>query len=202
MKTLSIAVTIIISTSLVQAGFSSLEKMELELQAKKIRQELNISNPSPKDKRLDDIRRELKLDMDTSSKASLLGQDIATSVQSLVKDEDEAFTQTLSSMFTNVSQTLGIEEKEEEASSDILSLLGLRQKTKTPSLNIPVFTDIHDASTTLYQGMKYSGQSAQLMSGAMYNSSKVYNTMFELFDDSPFNIFEEEESDSIFDVFD
>jgi len=35
----------------------------------------------------------------------------------------------------------------------------------------------------------------------MYKSSKVYNTMFGMYEDSPFNFFEEEEESSIFDVF-
>jgi len=49
--------------------------------------------------------------------------------------------------------------------------------------------------------MKYSGQSAEFASGMMYKSSKVYNTMFGMYEDSPFNFFEEEEEASIFDVF-
>ena len=61
--------------------------------------------------------------------------------------------------------------------------------------------DIRDTGTSMYKGAKYSGQSAELMSGMMYNSSKMYNSMFGMFDDSPFNIFEEEEEASMFDIF-
>lgn len=49
--------------------------------------------------------------------------------------------------------------------------------------------------------MKYSGTSAEFSSGMMYRSSKMYNTMFGVFEDSPFNVFEEEDESSIFDVF-
>ena len=48
--------------------------------------------------------------------------------------------------------------------------------------------------------MEYSGESAEFFSGMMYYNSKMYNMMFGVFDDSPFNIFEEEET-SVFDVF-
>jgi hypothetical protein len=49
--------------------------------------------------------------------------------------------------------------------------------------------------------LKYSGTSAEFTSGMMYKSSKVYNTMFGMYEESPFNIFEEEDEKSIFDVF-
>jgi len=35
----------------------------------------------------------------------------------------------------------------------------------------------------------------------MYKSSKMYNTMFGMYEDSPFNVFEDEEETSVFDVF-
>ena len=68
-----------------------------------------------------------------------------------------------------------------------------------PGISIPGLGGVQDTGKSIYKGMIYSGESAELMSGMMYNSSKMYNTMFGLFDDSPFNIFEEEEEASMFD---
>lgn len=80
---------------------------------------------------------------------------------------------------------------------------GEKKKKKDKGLfGINILGGVKDTGTKIYKGMKYSGQSAEFMSGMMYNSSKLYNTMFGLFDDSPFNIFEDEDEDpSIFDLF-
>ena len=65
-----------------------------------------------------------------------------------------------------------------------------------------ILGDAKDTGTGFYKGFKNTGESAEFMSGMMYNSSKVYNEMFHVFDDSVFNIFEDDEDEkSIFDVF-
>jgi len=204
-------------SSILYAEISTLDAIALEEEAREIRKALNISSPSPKDKRLERIRAELNLDFDTSSKEALLGNTNVESVQPLVTSPQESLSDSFSSALSSIKNHLNIEEEksyrfsdsldsfyetigfEEEESSGLLSMFGLNKKPK--SLEIPIFGEIHSTSTNIYQGMKYSGQSAELMSGMMYNSSKVYNTMFGLFDDSPFNIFEEEEA-SLFDIFD
>ena len=65
-----------------------------------------------------------------------------------------------------------------------------------------ILGDTKDATTSLYRGFKHSGESAEFMSGVMYKSSKMYNGMFEMFDDSAFNIFDDkdEREPSVFDV--
>jgi len=205
-------------SNMLYADISALDALALEIQAKEIRKELNISSPTIEDKKLEKIRSELHLDFDTSSKDALLGNNHADSVQPLVSNSKESISDSFSSAFSSIKKTLNIEKEEsyhfsdslkdfyetigfeeEEESSGILSMFGLSKPSK--SIEIPIFSELKSTSNTLYKGMKHSGQSAELMSGMMYNSSKVYNTMFGLFDDSPFNIFEEEES-SIFDVFD
>jgi len=67
--------------------------------------------------------------------------------------------------------------------------------------DIGILGGIGDTGKTIFKGMKYSGQSAEFSSGMVYKSSKMYNTMFGMFEDSPLNIFEEEEESSVFDIF-
>jgi hypothetical protein len=64
-----------------------------------------------------------------------------------------------------------------------------------------ILGDVKETGTTFYRGFRNTGESAEFMSGMMYKSSKIYNGMFDMFDDSPFNIFDDEE-DSIFQIFD
>lgn len=213
-------VLLVLITSVAWADISTLEAMDLEMRAEEIRKELNISTPTIEDKRLGQIRAELNLDFDTSSKDALLGNNKADSVQPLLSSSDsESLSDSMSSVFSSIKESLNIDKdesysfshslksfyetiglEEEEKSSGFLSMFSFEDKPK--SLNIPILGGIYSTSTTVYKGMKQSGQSAELMSGMMYNSSKVYNTMFGVFDDSPFNIFEGEEESSIFDIFD
>lgn len=89
------------------------------------------------------------------------------------------------------------------------SVFGLNKKKQkkvfgSTILGDTLLGDVKDTGTTFYRGFKTSGESTEFMSGVMYKSSKIYNGMFEVFDDSPFNIFDDkdEREPSIFDVFD
>jgi len=111
------------------------------------------------------------------------------------KDEGFSFSNSLSSFGDTIGMDL-----------ELPSLFGSNSKKKESGmldsvLGFGMLGDLRDTGTSMYKGAKYTGQSAQFMSGMMYNSSKMYNTMFGVFDDSPFNIFEEEEEASLFDVF-
>jgi len=84
------------------------------------------------------------------------------------------------------------------------SIFGLNKKKQkkvfgSTILGDTVLGDVKSTGTGFYNGFKNSGESAELMSGMMYKSSKMYNGMFHIFDDSVFNIFEDDES-SVFDV--
>ncbi|MEA1879615.1 MAG: hypothetical protein U9N11_03105, partial [Campylobacterota bacterium] len=75
------------------------------------------------------------------------------------------------------------------------SVLGLNKKTKTKVfgstiLGDTLLGDVKDTGTNFYRGFKTSGESTEFMSGVMYKSSKMYNDMFNMYDDSPFNVFE------------
>jgi hypothetical protein len=190
-----------------------------ELKIKKMREELNIKDPSAKEKKIDRLRDELNIDYRVPKYESSLdkrmndvkedlgledGLDMDSAISSIKrtlrledkpkKDEGFSFTNSLSTFGDTIGMDLGIP-----------SFFGSSSKKKESGvldsvLGFGILGDMRDTGTSLYKGAKYSGQSAEMMSGMMYNSSKMYNTMFGVFDDSPFNIFEEEEEASLFDV--
>ena len=89
------------------------------------------------------------------------------------------------------------------------SVFGLNKKKKTKVFGSTVLGDtlLGDAKemgTGFYRGFKRTGESTEFMSGVMYKSSRMYNEMFDIFDDSPLNVFDDkdEREPSVFDVFD
>jgi hypothetical protein len=186
-----------------------------EMKVKKIREELNIQEPSTAEKKLDKIRDELNIDYQVPKYESSLDKRV-NDVKEKLGLEDGL---DMDSALSTIKQTLHLEDKpkKDEGFSlhkslrsfgntigmdlELPSLFGSNEKKDDSFLASTPLGTIMDTSTKFYQGAKYSGQSAQFMSGMMYNSSKMYNTMFGVFDDSPFNIFEEEEEASLFDVF-
>ena len=186
-----------------------------EMKVKKMREELNIQEPSAEVKKLDKIRDELNIDYQVPKYESSLDKRMNDVKEKLGLEDGLDMDSALSS----IKQTLRLEDKPKKdegfSLSNSLSTFGdtIGMDLELPSVfgsteekddsflaSTPLGT-IMDTSTKFYQGAKYSGQSAQFMSGMMYNSSKMYNTMFGVFDDSPFNVFEEEEEASLFDVF-
>ena len=210
-------------SSIVFADFSAHEAAQLEVKAAKIREELGIRNPTAKERKLERIRSELKLDFDTSSKDALLGTDAPLSVGSVAGGKPESsLTDDLTSGLTSISEKIGLKSKgknKDYSFSDTLNdfyetvgldegeswgmpaFLGFNEKKKKPKFGLKILDDVGDTGKFIFKGMKYSGTSAEFSSGMMYRSSKMYNTMFGMFEDSPFNVFEEEEESSIFDVF-
>ena len=210
-------------TSITLAGFSAQEAAELELKAADIRKELHLHTPTAKERKLEQIRHELKLDFDTSSKEALLETNKPDTVESLVASKSSTITEKLSDGFSSITKKLGIGDDDDDSYSfsdslgDFYETVGLEEgeswglpsvfgfnekKKKHKNLfGIGILGDMQDTGHTIFKGMKYSGQSAEFSSGMIYKSSKMYNTMFGMFEDSPFNVFEEEEETSIFDVF-
>ena len=206
------------------AGFSAQEAAELELKAAEIRKELHLHTPTAKERKLEQIRHELKLDFDTSSKDALLGNNKVDTVESLVASKDHSIKDSIRSTFSSVKKKLHLakDDKEDEYSfsgvlTDFYDTVGLdegeswgmpslfgfneKKKRKKRLFDIGILGGIGDTGKTIFKGMKYSGQSAEFSSGMVYKSSKMYNTMFGMFEDSPLNIFEEEEESSVFDIF-
>jgi len=98
-------------------------------------------------------------------------------------------------------------ELEEGESYGLPSVFGLNKKKEKKVFGSTVLGDtflgdIKDSSTSFYKGFKTSGESTEFMSGIMYKSSKSYNKIFGVFDDSPLNVFDDKEESSILDVFD
>ncbi len=209
---------------LMWAEISPQEAAQLEIRAAKIRQELGIPTPTAKQKRLEQIRRELKLDFDTSSKEALFGTNKPDTVASLIASEDKSMTESILSEVERVGEKLGLSSSSKKGSSysfgstlnsfyktvgleegenwGMPSLFGFNEKKKKKRslFGIGILGDIQDTGNTIFKGMKYSGQSAEFTSGMIYKSSKMYNTMFGMFEESPFNLFEEEEESSVFDL--
>ena len=214
--------TMVGMSSLLWADFSAHEAAELEMKAAQIREELGIRTPTAKERKLERIRSELNLDFDTSSKEALLETNKAESVGSVVGGKPESsMSDDISSGISSITTTLGLSDDnnddysfsgtlgdfyetvglDEGESWGMPSVFGFNEKKKKSAFGLKILDDIGDTGKFMYKGMKYSGTSAEFSSGMMYRSSKMYNTMFGMFDDSPFNVFEEEDESSVFDVF-
>lgn len=193
-----------------------------ELKVIRMRKELGIEDSSNKERRLDSIRDELRIGYrkpestseldkavnkitDPFKSDTSLGDDLSlgsafSSIKKKLhlekekKNDDFSFSGTLNDFY----DTVGLEKGE---NLGLPSLFGFNEKKKKSSLfGLEFLGGLKDTGTTIHKGMKYSGQSAEFASGMMYRSSKVYNTMFDMYESSPFDFFEEEEA-SIFDVF-
>ena len=172
----------------------------------KIRRELGIKELTGKEKKLDAIRSELKIGYEVPKRESYLDKRVSSVQEALHMDGEIEGEYSFSNTVRDLKKTLKIDG----ASSwdlGLPSFFGEKKKKKKdkglfginiPGISIPGLGGVQDTGKSIYKGMKYSGESAELMSGMMYNSSKMYNTMFGMFDDSPFNIFEEEEEDTMF----
>jgi len=213
---------IISISNFIWADISAQEAAELEIRAADIRKELGIHTPTPKEKKLERIRHELKLDFDTSSKEALLESNRPKTVESLTASKSKSMTDKISSGLSSITKTLGLEDDDNDDYSfsntlnDFYDTVGLdegeswgmpsvfgfnEKKKKSRLFGLEFLGGIKDTGNTIHKGLKYSGTSAEFTSGMMYKSSKVYNTMFGMYEESPFNIFEEEDEKSIFDVF-
>jgi len=105
----------------------------------------------------------------------------------------------------NITNMIDLEEGEHFGLPSVFGLNKKKAKTVFGStlLGNSVLGDMKETGSTFYKGFKTTGESTEFMSGVMYKSAKIYNSMFEMFDDSPFNVFEEDEKDpSVFDLFD
>ena len=193
-----------------------------ELKVMRTRKELGIEDGSNEERRIDSIRDELKIGYRKPEKTSELDKAVNKVTDPFKSDTSVGDDLSFKSGFSSLKKTLHLEkEKKEEdfsfsgtlndfydtvglekgESFGLPSFLGFNEKKKKSSLfGLEFLGGLKDTGTTIHKGMKYSGQSAEFASGMMYRSSKVYNTMFDMYESSPFDFFEEEEA-SIFDVF-
>ena len=119
-----------------------------------------------------------------------------------IKKDNSYFGETI---MDNMVNMIGLEADENLKIPSIFEFNVLKEKKVSEStmLDYGILDDIGELGTTLYRGLKYTGESTEFMSGVMYKSSKIYNNMFDVFDNSPFNIFDDKDkrNPSIFDVF-
>ncbi len=183
---------------------------ENEDKLESIRRELGIKELTGREKKIDAIRSELKINYPAPRKESYLDKRVNDVKESLNMEGDIQGEYSFSNTVSDLKKTLHLDGDSSFGlpSFGLPSLFGEKKKKKKkglfgidiPGISIPGLGGVQDTGKSIYKGMKYSGESAELMSGMMYNSSKMYNTMFGLFDDSPFNIFEDEEEEaSMFD---
>ncbi|MDQ7047388.1 MAG: hypothetical protein Q9M39_07125 [Sulfurovum sp.] len=174
-----------------------------------IRRELGIKELSGKEKKLNAIREELDIKYEVPRNESYLDKHVSSLQEALYMDGEIEGEYSFRNTVNALKKTLDLEGDSSFGlpSFGLGSLFGEKKKKKKekgifgidiPGISIPGLGGVKDTGQSIYKGMKYSGESAEMMSGMMYNSSKMYNTMFGLFDNSPLNIFEEEEEDSMF----
>jgi len=177
---------------------------ENEDKLESIRRELGIKELSGKEKKIDAIRSELKIGFEVPKRESYLDKRVNDVKESLNMEGDIQGEYSFSNTVNDLKKTLHLDGDSSFGLSSfgLPSLFGETKKKKKDKglfgISIPGLDGVKDTGQSIYKGMKYSGESAEMMSGMMYNSSKMYNKMFGLFDDSPFNLFEEEEEDTMF----
>ena len=193
-----------------------------ELKVMRTRKELGIEDPKNEERRLDSIRDELKIGYKKPEATSELDKAVNKITDPFKSDTSLGDDMSLDSAFSSIKKKLHLEEEEKDdefsfsgtlndfydtvglekgESWGMPAVFGFNEKQKKSSIfGLEFLGGLKDTGTTIHKGMKYSGQSAEFASGMMYNSSKMYNTMFDMYEASPFDFFEEEEA-SVFDVF-
>jgi len=188
--------TIDISADLTKESEDALAK-----KAAQIRQELHLDKKilTENEKKIEAIRKELNIPISISLKDND-SSNLVWIKKGKLSEESDNIIDTISMTLTDIKNNLLLEDNEEPSSFyksfGLVNIFGSNTKE-----NHRFFEGVHDTGKSFYQGFKYSGQSAELMSGVMYYNAKMYNTMFGIFDDSPFNIFEDEDETSILDIF-
>ena len=156
---------------------------------------------------MDTVKNTVGIKKEKHKKSSLVSKTITAmkEVTGLEKvKEDNSFFD--GGIMGDMADMIDLEKGE---SFGLPSVFGLNKKKKTKVFGSTVLGDTllgdaKDMSTGFYRGFKRTGESTEFMSGVMYKSSRVYNEMFDIFDDSPLNVFDDkdEREPSVFDVFD
>lgn len=150
---------------------------------------------------VNDAKDILGIKEETPKKKTSFLDDTITSVKELAgmkesKEDEDGILSSISDMI----------ELEEGESYGLPSVFGLNKKKEkkvfgSELLGDTFLGDIKDSGTSFYKGFKTSGESTEFMSGITYKSSKAYNKIIGVFDDSPLNVFDDEEESSLLDVF-
>jgi len=181
-------ILIIISMSVVSfAGFSKAETEELARKAEKIRKELNIYEPTAKEKKIADIRRELNIKYDTSSKEAMFEKvNYNDYKRSVVQKKPSRMQRTLDSAYAKINKTLNLEDEVEDDFSfsdtmnDFYDTVGLdkgeswgmpaffglnekKKKKKSSLFGLEFLGGLKDTGNSLHKGMKVNQQNLPLV---------------------------------------
>ena len=190
----------------------------------------NHKEESTLDSMVDSVKDSVGIKKVKVKESSLLEDMLDTAKETIgIKEEKSKKSSLLDDTLTAMKEVAGIESKKKDnryfddgimgdmaelislEKGDTLglpSVFGLNEKKEkkvfgSTVLGDTILGDAKETSTSFYRGFKTTGESTEFMSGMMYKSSKVYNEMFDIFDDSPLNIFDDknEREPSIFDMF-
>jgi len=168
----------------------------------------NHEEESLLDSMVDSVKDTIGIKNNKSEKSSSVIGDTITAMKEVsgleeVKKDNSFFD---GGIMSDMADMIDLEKGESLGLPSIFGFNKKKQKKVFGStvLGETILGDVKDTGTTFYRGFKTTGESTEFMSGVMYKSSKIYNGMFEIFDDSPLNIFDDkdEREPSIFDVFD
>ncbi len=169
----------------------------------KIRADMGIKEPTADEKKLAKIRGELDIEYKLPTKQNSFNDAInsITDEIDIDKIKDKINIDDISDISVDsIKDTLEIGDGEHWG---MPSILGFNEKEIPDTvLGSTVLANLKDTGTDIYKGFRYSGSSAETLTGMMYYNSKAYNNMFTIFDDSSINPFGEEEDSSMFDIFD
>jgi hypothetical protein len=163
-----------------------------------------VKESSMIDDMIDSAKETIGIKEEKSKKSSLL-DDTLTAMKEVTgmesKKKDKSYFD--DGIMADMADMINLEKGENLGLPSVFGLNKKKEKKVFGStvLGETILGDVKETGTTFYKGFKTTGESTELMSGMMYKSSKVYNEMFHIFDDSPFNIFEDEDENSILDVF-
>jgi len=157
---------------------------------------------------VDSVKKTVGIKEEKKKKKSSFLQDTVTVVKEVtglkkIKQDNSFFD---AGIMREMADIIDLEKGETWGIPSVFGLNKKKQKRVFGSTILAgtIVGDTKDATTSFYRGFKRTGELTEFMSGVMYNGSKMYNGIFDIFDDSPLNIFDDkdEREFSVFDMFD
>ena len=188
-------ITVVITS--VSFGYS------LEDRLKDMKVQYNIKDEPVEDKNFLDKSIDVFKEFDITDPKSI--KKTMTKAVDVVKEEADIDAKwddfSIDKTMRDVKNSVDFESEGE--SYGLPSVFGLNKKEDNTVLGSEMLGSVKSAGSGVYSGFKNSGTTAEFTTGMMYQNAKLYNTMFDMFDKSPFNVFgADEEESSMFDVMD
>lgn len=191
----------LILTTIMMTSLSFSYSLEDRLQDMKV--QYNIKDDPVEDKSFLDKSIDVFKELDMTDPKSL--KKTMTKAIDVVKEEADIDTKwddfSIDKTIREAKNSIDFESQGE--SYGLPSVFGFNKKKDTSLFGSEALGSIKNAGSGVYSGFKNSGTTAEFTTGMMYQNAKMYNTMFDMFDKSPFNVFgEDEEESSMFDIMD